>query len=105
MIPRIHQAELLKEDLWLIYFISPDEPRFPIMLIVPVDENPATCPGGKLWCKQFGCIPGDNVFTRAEPEILVEEGKEAPGWDDGWDERFYDEDVLDESWLSEEEEF
>lgn len=80
MIPRIHQAELIKEDSWLIWFFDPDEKRFPIIKIVPVDENPETCPGGELWCKQFGCVPGDNVFTRAEPELLVEEGKEAPEW-------------------------
>jgi hypothetical protein len=78
MIPRIHQAELIKEDMWLIWFHDPDEPRFPIMRIVPVDENPVSCPGGELWCKQFGCIPGDNVFTRGEPTILVQEGQELP---------------------------
>lgn len=72
MIPRIHQAEKLKDDLWLVYFVDPDEPRFPIMRIVPVDENPVSCPGGELWCKQFGCVPGDNVFTRAKTEILVQ---------------------------------
>lgn len=82
MIPKIHQAELLKEDLWLVYFFDPDEPRFPIMRVVPVDENPKSCPGGELWCKQFGCVPGDNVFTRAKPELLVEDGKEAPVWGD-----------------------
>ncbi len=78
MIPRIHQADLLKEDLWLVYFQDPDEPRFPIMRVVPVDENPVSCPGGKLWCEQFGCVPGDNVFTRAKTEILLEEGQELP---------------------------
>lgn len=86
MIPRIHQAELLKEDLWLVYFYDPDQPRFPIMRIVPVDENPISCPGGELWCKQFGCVPGDNVFTRAEPEVLLEEGQELPdGWEAPWE--------------------
>lgn len=87
MIPRIHQAELLKEDIWLVYFYDPDEKRFPIMRIVPVDENPASCPGGEIWCKQFGCIPGDNIFTRAEPVLLLEEGTEVPeDWEapEGW---------------------
>lgn len=78
MIPRIHSAELLKEDLWLVFFHDPEESRFPIAKIVPVDENPTTCPGGKLWCEQFGCVPGDNVFTRAKAELLVEEGTEVP---------------------------
>lgn len=82
MIPKIHQAELIKEDLWLVYFFDPDETRFPIMRVVPADENPVSCPGGELWCKQFGCVPGDNVFTRAKPELLVEEGQEAPVWED-----------------------
>lgn len=78
MIPVIHQADQLKEDMWLVYFFVPDEPRFPIMRVVPTDENPISCPGGEIWCKQFGCVPGDNVFTRAEPEMLVEEGVEIP---------------------------
>lgn len=86
MIPRIHQAELLKEDMWLVYFIDPNESRFPIMRIVPTTENPETCPGGELWCKQFGCVPGDNVFTRAEPELLLEEGVELPeDWEAPWE--------------------
>lgn len=86
MIPRIHQAELLKEDMWLIYFFDPAEKRFPIMRVVPVDENPETCPGGELWCKQFGCVPGDNVFTRATPEVLLEEGQEVPeDWEAPWE--------------------
>lgn len=78
MIPRFHQVELLKDDMWLVYFFDPEEKRFPIMRIVPTTENPISCPGGELWCKQFGCVPGDNVFTRAEPELLVEEGTEIP---------------------------
>ncbi len=82
MIPRIHQAELLKEDLWLIYLQDPDEPRFPIMRVVPVDDNPVSCPGGEIWCKEFGCVPGDNVFTRAKTELLVEEGQEIPTCED-----------------------
>ena len=92
MIPRIHKADLLKDDIWLVYFHDPSEKRFPIMRIVPVDEDPVSCPGGELWCKQFGCVPGDNIFTRAEPELLVEEGKETPedwDWDDSdisWEE-------------------
>lgn len=78
MIPRIHQVDQLKEDLWLVYFTDPNEPRFPIIRIVPVDENPVSCPGGEIWCKQFGCIPGDNIFTRSETEILLEEGQKLP---------------------------
>lgn len=87
MIPRINSAELLKEDMWLVFFNVPDEPRFPIMRVVPTTENPTSCPGGELWCKQFGCVPGDNVFTRAEPVLLLEEGQEVPeGWEAPWDE-------------------
>lgn len=71
MIPRITSAELIKEDLWLIYLRDPDEPRFPLPRMVPAGENPSFCPGGELWCKQFGCVLGDNVFTRAEPEVLL----------------------------------
>lgn len=86
MIPKIHKAELLKDDLWLVYFYDSEEPRFPIMRIVPTTENPASCPGGALWCKQFGCVPGDNVFTRAKPELLVEEGTEVPtDWEAPWE--------------------
>lgn len=81
MIPRILQADQLKEDLWLVYFQDPDEPRFPIMRVVPVDENPVSCPGGELWCKQFGCIPGDNVFTRADTELIEVEGQKLPECD------------------------
>lgn len=95
MIPKIHQAELLKEDMWLVFFMDESEPRFPIMRVVPTTENPETCPGGILWCEQFGCVPGDNVFTRAKTEVLLEEGQELPeDWEapEGWDgpeEEFY----------------
>lgn len=87
LIPRIHNAERLKDDLWLVRFYDPDETRFPILRVVPTDDSPASCPGGELWCKQFGCIPGDNVFTRAEPELLLEEGTKVPeGWEAPWEE-------------------
>lgn len=89
MIPKIHQAELLATDvpMWLVYFHDPDETRFPIMRLVPIDENPPACPGGILWCKQFGCVPGDNVFTRATPELILEEGQEVPeDWEAPWEE-------------------
>lgn len=86
MIPRILQAELIKEDMWLIWFHDPNEPRFPIIRVVPVDENPTTCPGGEIWCKQFGCVPGDNIFTRSEPELIIEEGAKIPDdWEAPWD--------------------
>ena len=79
MILSIHQAEFLEDvNMWLVYFFVPDESRFPIMRMIPADENPVSCPGGEIWCKEFGCIPGDNVFTRAKPEILLEEGYEIP---------------------------
>lgn len=87
MIPRIHQAELLKEDMWLVYFKDESEPRFPIMRVVPTTETPTSCPGGILWCEQFGCVPGDNVFTRADPEVLLEDGQELPeDWEAPWEE-------------------
>jgi hypothetical protein len=96
MIPRILQAELLKEDLWLVYFRVAEESRFPIMRVVPTTENPISCPGGELWCKQFGCVPGDNVFTRAEPTLLLEEGVEVPeDWEAPW------EDLSSNDWVSE----
>jgi hypothetical protein len=92
MLPRIHQAELLNTEvpMWLVYFHDPDETRFPIMRLVPTNENPPVCPGGILWCQQFGCIPGDNVFTRATPELLLEEGQEVPEdwkapWEEAWE--------------------
>lgn len=86
MIPQIHQAELLNENFWLVHFHDPSEKRFPIMRVVPTTENPVSCPGGELWCKQFGCVPGDNVFTRAAPEVLLEEGQELPeDWESPWE--------------------
>lgn len=79
MILSIIQAELLEEvNMWLVYLHVPEESRFPIMRMIPADENPVSCPGGELWCKEFGCVPGDNVFTRSEPTVLVEEGQEIP---------------------------
>lgn len=96
MIPNVHQAELLQEDTWLVHFWVPDEKRFPIMRLVPTTENPKSCPGGELWCRQFGCVPGDNVFTREDPELLVEKGEEVPVWDEAWenDETIYEVELL-----------
>lgn len=94
MIPRIHQAELLATDVptWLVYFHDPAETRFPIMRLVPINENPPVCPGGILWCQQFGCVPGDNVFTRATPELILEEGQKVPeDWEAPWDETTWEE--------------
>lgn len=83
----IHSAELvdtLWEPMWLIYFRVPGT-RFPIARFVSIDY-PKSCLGG-LWCEDFGCIPGDNVFTRANPEILLEEGQELPeDWEPDWEE-------------------
>lgn len=88
MILSIHSAELLETlggPMWLVYFYVPDT-RFPIMRMIPAGQ-PTVCPGG-MWCEDFGCVPGDNVFTRAETELLVEEGTEVPAEfnkDEVWD--------------------
>lgn len=106
MIPRIHSAELVQtplEEMWIIYFHVPEQPRFAQVRMVPVGQ-PKTCPGG-MWCKDFGCVPGKNVFTEAEPEILVEVGTNDPSnWEEEtlewgqfvWDNPLWKEDLLGE---------
>lgn len=80
MLISIISATQINDEVWLVNVSVDGEPALPRM--VPTSENPKVCPGGPIWCKQFGCELGVNSFTAAEPVMLTEEGKEAPTWDE-----------------------
>lgn len=80
MIPSIVGAMMLNDEVWLVTVECGEE--VPMPRYVPTTETPKVCPGGPMWCAQFGCELGVNNFTRSKPTILVEEGKEAPTWEE-----------------------
>lgn len=64
MLIRILDAQLVREDMWMVWFKGDEKDKFPMARLVPVGE-PKVCPGG-AWCKDFNCEENLKKFREAE---------------------------------------
>lgn len=64
IILKILSAELVREDMWMVWIKADDKDKFPQARLIPVGE-PKVCPGGP-WCKDFNCEENLKKFKEAE---------------------------------------